>query len=397
MAQLWNMPRDSKGRSDDQEQLFALLLERLSDTDRRVALQAAYFLELLRDTRSEPLVARTRQRILFHDLAQSPRVSVDRVWLIGPFADATPQMAQPHPPEEGTIDLAARYDGLCWTELAAGESGLPLRAVAAPSSTYAYFRAESPTRQMGLLRSDAASIVAIWHNGRRVTSMDASEQASGNWLLDLQPGGNDLLVRFRQTAAPKSVRVELQAARKITATLPERLDSNLLAERLRTASRSDSSSVPREFVDVNWSERVKGGDALQGRRLFGTLGCVKCHAITADQKGGGGPSLTEARRRFTMLHLVESVLLPSKQIAEAFRATSVVTTAGKVFTGLVVTDEADRIELLLPDATRKSILKSEIDEQSRTDTSPMPEGLVKTVVELQDLLAYLLSENPLPP
>jgi putative heme-binding domain-containing protein len=94
---------------------------------------------------------------------------------------------------------------------------------------------------------------------------------------------------------------------------------------------------------------------------------------------------------------VESVLLPNKQIAEAFRATNVVTTAGQVVTGLVVADEVDRIELLLPDATRRTIPKAQIDEQSRTDTSPMPEGLVRTVAELQDLLAYLLSENPLPP
>jgi putative heme-binding domain-containing protein len=396
-AQLWKMLADTNGSTEDQEQLFALLVERLADTDRRVALQAAWSLWLLRDPRSEPLIDRTRQQILLRDLAHSPRVSVNRVWFIGPFADDPAAASSSRPPEGATIDLTARYAGLAWTEVAIAESGLALPAAQRPASAYACFRAESLSRQTAIVRSDAEIIVALWHNGRPIAPIESADPAGEIWLLDLQPGGNDLLVRLRQTDSPKSVRIELQSGTKIVATLPERLDSNLLAERLRNAAQSDSPSVPREFADVDWPERIKAGNPNQGRRLFGTLGCAKCHAITADQKGGGGPSLADARRRFTLLHLVESVLLPKKQVAEAFRATNVVTTAGKVFTGLVVTDEADRIELLLPDATRTTIPKAEIDERSRTDTSPMPEGLVRTVAELQDLLAYLLSENPLPP
>ncbi len=43
-------------RSAEQERLFTLLLERLADADERVRLQAAHFLSLLADPRSEPLV-----------------------------------------------------------------------------------------------------------------------------------------------------------------------------------------------------------------------------------------------------------------------------------------------------------------------------------------------------
>jgi hypothetical protein len=62
-----------------------------------------------------------------------------------------------------------------------------------------------------------------------------------------------------------------------------------------------------------------------------------------------------------------------------------------------VAEDAAQVELLLPDATRRWIQKSDIEERQPTETSPMPAGLVKSVVELQDLLAYLLSENPAPP
>ncbi|HJT79016.1 MAG TPA: c-type cytochrome, partial [Gemmataceae bacterium] len=59
-----------------------------------------------------------------------------------------------------------------------------------------------------------------------------------------------------------------------------------------------------EFLAVDWQQEVRRGDTAEGRKLFGTLGCVKCHAITAGQKGGGAPSLTEAGKRFTVPYLV---------------------------------------------------------------------------------------------
>ena len=68
-----------------------------------------------------------------------------------------------------------------------------------------------------------------------------------------------------------------------------------------------------------------------------------------------------------------------------------------VLTGLVVAETADRLELLLPDATRKAVAKADIAERRILEQSPMPQGLVKTPEELRDLLAYLLSDNPLPP
>ena len=106
----------------------------------------------------------------------------------------------------------------------------------------------------------------------------------------------------------------------MSATLPEKLGFATLAERLREAAASGrAETVAPEFLTVDWQREVRDGDREQGRKLFGTLGCVKCHAVTADQKGGGAPSLTEAGKRFTVPYLVESILLPSKQVADAFR------------------------------------------------------------------------------
>jgi hypothetical protein len=68
-----------------------------------------------------------------------------------------------------------------------------------------------------------------------------------------------------------------------------------------------------------------------------------------------------------------------------------------VLSGLIVAESPTEIELLLPDASRKLLRINEIEERRRCELSPMPQNLVKTPHELRDLVAYLLSDNPLPP
>jgi putative heme-binding domain-containing protein len=169
-----------------------------------------------------------------------------------------------------------------------------------------------------------------------------------------------------------------------------------LLARLREGGGKGGQEVPAEFLNVDWQAEARQGDAARGRKLFGDLGCVKCHAVTADQ-AGGAPSLAEAGKRFTVPHLVESILLPSKQVAAPFRTTSLTTKQGQTLSGLVVSETADQIELLQADTTRRAVAKKDVEERALTGVSPMPGGLVKTQHGLQDLLAYLLSANPLPP
>jgi putative heme-binding domain-containing protein len=76
-----------------------------------------------------------------------------------------------------------------------------------------------------------------------------------------------------------------------------------------------------------------------------------------------------------------------------FKSTALTTVDGKVLTGLVVMETADKLELLLPDTKRVTLAKSEIEERKASDISAMPAGVVKTPEELRDVLAYLLS-NP---
>jgi putative heme-binding domain-containing protein len=234
----------------------------------------------------------------------------------------------------------------------------------------------------------------IWHNGKVVWTHAGVRGAlplQDLVYIDLQPGSNDLLFRVNNVEGDCSLYVHYRTLREVSATLPEKIGNGTLAERLRSAS-TGSTTIGPEFLAVNWSDAVRNGNAERGRKLFGAdgIGCAKCHAIDGTSAAVGGPSLAGAAARFTVPYLVESVLAPSRTVSPVFRATSFVLRDGKNLTGLVVSETADKIELLLPDATRRTLAAADVEQRAVQKTSPMPAGLVKTPDELRDLLAFLL-------
>jgi putative heme-binding domain-containing protein len=401
LADHWHVGR----HTPEQEALFALLQERLTDADPAVRFQAAHYLYLLNDPRSEPTVAKVRNASAEARLLTSPIQGVRKIWLAGPFPDGDAGFRTAHPPETGPVDLAATYPAgdkkLTWKEQSP-ENHFDFSKRFGPcdrSSFYAYFRLESANRSRAQLLVGSDDGIKIWHNGKEVWSKDVERSAlplQDVVPLDLQPGGNDILIRVRNIRGDCGLYLHFRAAPGVVARLPEALGIAGLAERLKSAGGGNAAVDPA-FLKVDWPAALAKGDAKKGRQLFGTIGCAKCHAITADAAVSGGPSLADARKRFTLPYLVESVLLPSKQISPVFKATLVETKSGKSLTGLVVKETAEVIELLLPDATRQEIPKKDIESRKLLDLSPMPAGIVKTPEELRDILAYLLSESPQAP
>jgi putative heme-binding domain-containing protein len=431
--------------TDEQEQLFALLMERLDDNDDKVRLQAAHFLSLLNDPRSEPKIAAVTANV------QDKRLNLAKlehlkpqVWMLGPVPDdaALRRMDAPsvrdssetggtkkkpqhekdsdgrgvhptggfntiHAVETTAIDLAAKYEAAGksfeWTLTKTTSPDRPLydfHALFGPSpnsSVYSFFRFDAPTAQRMQLLVGSEDGVKIWQNGKLVFENDVVRpliQLDDVVPLDLQPGSNDILVRVRMRAGLGGEYFHFKHLGDVRLSIPDKPDGLSLADRLKSAGTGTQPIDPK-FLEVDWPEAVKSGDVARGKKLFAaeSLGCAKCHAATATQAGGGGPSLTDAGKRFTVPYLVESVLAPSKVISPVFKSSVITTTDGKVITGLIVTETADKLEILQPDTKRVTINKSDIDERKLADVSAMPPGVVKTVDELRDVLAYLLS-NP---
>jgi putative heme-binding domain-containing protein len=394
------------GHSQEEETLFALLAARLADENEKVRLQAAYFLSLLNDERTEPVIARVRSDIHKTRLATAPITAVRAAWAVGAFPDGKEGFGTRHAPESGPFDSTAKFPlaggkPLFWKQIQpAGNRFFDFRedfAALPGTSSYTLIRLESGSRQSIELLLGTDGGFKVWLNGSFVARNDTVRGAlpfNDVVTLELQPGSNDLLIRVRGDADACRMYLHYRNLRPVAAVLPEPLAGGTLADRLKeAAAHPDQSKIDPRFLEVRWDEAAKTGDAARGKKLFSAdgLGCAKCHAISNEGAAAGGPSLADAARRFTVAHLVESVLLPNKTISPVFKATVIATRQGKVFTGLIVSDTAERVELILTDTNRVTIPAADIEARRLQDLSPMPAGLVKSPEELRDLLAFLLA------
>ncbi|MBI3862808.1 MAG: HEAT repeat domain-containing protein [Planctomycetia bacterium] len=137
---------------------------------------------------------------------------------------------------------------------------------------------------------------------------------------------------------------------------------------------------------------VAGGNAERGRKIFyerSELSCVRCHKIDG-QGGEVGPDLSKIGAQQKRDYLLESIVLPDKQIAKGFDPVVIVTESGKVHAGIVKEENERIVQLMTAEGNVVPIPKSEIEERVRGRSS-MPEDLVKKLsrFDLRDLVEFL--------
>ena len=90
------------------------------------------------------------------------------------------------------------------------------------------------------------------------------------------------------------------------------------------------------------------GDPARGRAVFADrekARCILCHRV-GGEGGAIGPDLSAVGGKFARPHLIESVLEPSRQIVDGYRATLVATSDGRLVTGLVKNETNERLTLV---------------------------------------------------
>ena len=135
----------------------------------------------------------------------------------------------------------------------------------------------------------------------------------------------------------------------------------------------------------------KSGDAARGEAIFRRKDqlCMKCHAI-AGAGGQVGPDLSSIGGSAQIDYLIDSVLLPNKQVKENYHAVLVTTQQGLSYTGIKVAESPDKLVLRTAEDKEISIPIKDIDER-KMGGSLMPDGLtdVLTRAELVDLVRFL--------
>lgn len=135
------------------------------------------------------------------------------------------------------------------------------------------------------------------------------------------------------------------------------------------------------------------GDALRGLQVFRSAkaACSACHRL--GYVGGElGPELSTIGHSRSRAALLEAILFPNARLEQGYRPLQVLTTDGRVYSGLV----GERLDSgsfwLHLDADRKILLRDEeIERQEPGTVSVMPSGIgeILSVQELADLLEIL--------
>lgn len=166
------------------------------------------------------------------------------------------------------------------------------------------------------------------------------------------------------------------------------------AAKAAVAAAGPSGKKVGELVlaDVAKTAMTAKGDVAVGQRLFTAQGCIACHSIDpkAEQKG---PYLGAAGAKFTRDYLIDSVLDPSKVVAQGFQTTMLNLKDGTAKMGFV-TGEADGvIEVRDITGSVSKVKRDDVKDESHLPQSMMPPGLAVglTVDEFTSLVEYLMS------
>lgn len=166
-------------------------------------------------------------------------------------------------------------------------------------------------------------------------------------------------------------------------------------ESIRTVAQAlfgDTVSANRKAVADQYAAALSlPGDAELGAKVF-EKSCSKCHRIAGiGHQVGPDISDTRSRARDALLY---DVLDPNRRVDPQFTDYVLVTTDGRTFNGLLVSETTDAVVLRQPEAIQQTVARSEIEEMRSTNRSLMPEGIEKdvTVQQMADLLEFLKSQ-----
>jgi putative membrane-bound dehydrogenase-like protein len=154
-------------------------------------------------------------------------------------------------------------------------------------------------------------------------------------------------------------------------------------------------STTKEHEVLTHAALTRTGSPERGRKLFFDAAksqCIRCHRV-GDQGERIGPELTGVGSRFARIHLIESVLQPSRTIAPGYQTVAIVLKSGRVVTGVKAAETEETLTLGDSKGEKQVVRKADIDEQQPQAVSVMPEGLEKqfTSEEFVDLIAFLVS------
>ena len=152
------------------------------------------------------------------------------------------------------------------------------------------------------------------------------------------------------------------------------------------------ASKPKDDPLAEYREAFYGGNAAEGKKIFferPEASCVRCHKINGEG-GEVGPDLSHVGAQKDRQYLLESVVLPNKDIAQGFESVLVTLKGGTSYAGVLKSDSANELVINSPEDGLVTVKKSDIQSRDK-GLSPMPEGMgqVLSRQDLRNLVEFL--------
>ena len=185
------------------------------------------------------------------------------------------------------------------------------------------------------------------------------------------------------------------------ASLQETVLTNLFQEapaEIRVAAQPLLQRLQEEYASsirevLRTTFNLVGGDPSRGKEIFfGKRAlCSACHRVGPQKGKEIGPDLRRIGEVRSPRDLLEAILAPSASLARGFEGQTVVTTSGRVISGVLHQETDDFIVLFTSQREEVRIPRSDVEEINASAVSIMPAGLERLLTsdELRDLLAYL--------
>jgi quinoprotein glucose dehydrogenase len=243
------------------------------------------------------------------------------------------------------------------------------------------------------LRKEGTKLLAQLKAPNVVALLEKLAQEEGP--VGVRQNAVESLGRMNAPEAEKALSRMLESL--LSGTLPAalRLDvleaasqRNGLREKVAQAHAGDK----KDDAVAPYRDALEGGDAESGRRIFyekAEASCAKCHKVHG-RGGEVGPVLDAIGGQKTRDYILESIVLPNKEIAQGFAQSIFLMQSDAIETGRVEKEDDKQVVILQADGSRKTIAKSDIKAR-KLGLSAMPEDEIKhlTKRELRDVVEFL--------
>jgi putative membrane-bound dehydrogenase-like protein len=151
------------------------------------------------------------------------------------------------------------------------------------------------------------------------------------------------------------------------------------------------TSADREAVIAQYSPALhQEPDLTNGQAVFKKV-CSTCHRI-GDEGHVVGPDLTSVANK-SPEDLLIALLDPNREAQPSFASYTVLTTDGRVVTGLIAAESAESVTLRQAEAKEETIRREDIEVMNANGVSLMPAGLEKDLNprQIADVIALVRS------